>query len=159
MTDKQVLINKLGFKAQVLENATLAINALQNDIARISVTVIEFMDNALTGNVDAIDDGYNITAILDAVDKARTLISKIDDYKRVPGRTIDKQDLLWRTRAKINLLDNIASDIREIECKVVDMEEDVPENLQDQIGTIEEADDIADIQIAVLKAEQMLRRG
>lgn len=158
MTDKQVLINKLGYKAQMIWNCISAISALQHDIARISCTVMDITDDAIVGNVDAIDDGYTITAILNAVNNARTLIKKIDDFKRVPGRTIDKQDLLWRTKAKINLLDTVANDIQTIQCKVIDMSDDVPENLQDQIGVIEESDDIADIQIAVLKAEQILRK-
>lgn len=158
MTDKQVLINKLGYKAQMIWNCISEISALQHDIARIACTVMDITDDAIVGNVDAIDDGYTITAILNAVNNARTLIKKIDHFKSVPGRTVDKQDLLWRTKAKINLLDTVANDIQAIQCKVTDMSDDAPENLQDQIGIIEESDDIADIQIAVLKAEQMLRK-
>ena len=151
-TDKFELIRRLEYRAHVLDNASRSIQQLQNHIADIDVKVSRDTANDLYRLVDAIDEADTVSQIETATYTAEQRIYGLTEEAE-PNVTVDKQDLLWRTRSRVNLLDGIAEQIRKVEHGLSDIEGETTDKLDEGVLDVEEADDIAVLQTAVMNTE------
>lgn len=152
-TDKYELIRKLGYRAHVLDNAAWGIQQLQNHISEMDAYVTPETAVELDAQINIIDNSNSVSEIETATYNAEVPIWNDDENG---DHMIDKQDLLWRTRSKVNLLDAYSEMIKKLQMRLHGLESPVPERLEEYVAVIEETDDLAVLQTAIQSAEQVL---
>ena len=154
--DKYELIRKLGYKAHVLDNAAWGIQQLQNHISDMDSDVTPETAVELDAQINIIDNSNSVSEIETATYNAEVPIWNGDENG---DHMIDKQDLLWRTRSKVNLLDAYSEWIKKLQAQIhglEDYDEVLLGLLKEHVDAIEETDDLAVLQTAIQNADRVL---
>ncbi len=150
MTNKYDLISKLTYKAYVLSNAASEIGKLQDEISEATAE----LPDALDKEVDAIENSDTILQVETATHNAR----KILEYLGEGDKPADQAgDLILLAGCRKSLFYDIAGDLRSLQRKTAELTDRLPDGLEDAVGRIEEADDIADLQENICQARDILR--